>query len=116
MRVERTAIDQYKTFLAEPGRPPSRGGNTRAWHSHVLFVDGERYSFLALGARKWIYASDVASFDWNWDEEKRYRNIDRDSIRVWDKDGNVVVRGERAVKPWRTASSRLPVSRREMRD
>ena len=50
-----TAVSNYKIFLAEPSRPPSKGGNTRAWHQHFLEVGGQSYSFLALGAKKWIY-------------------------------------------------------------
>jgi len=116
MRIERATVDEYKAYLQEPSRPPSRGGNTRAWHSHVLIIGDVRYSFLALGTKKWVFASDVTSFDWEWDETKRYRNIVRDSIQVWDRYGQAVVRGERGVKERRTAQARMPASRREQRN
>lgn len=106
----------YQTILIEPHRPPSKGGNTRAWHSHVLVVDGVRYSFLAIGARRWVYAGDTVSFEWKWDATKKYRNIRSDSIKVRDKNGAVIERGLRGDKPIRTAEARMPVSRREMRD
>jgi len=116
MRVERVTVEKYGAYLQESYRPPSRGGNTRAWHSHVLTIGGERYSFLTLGAKKWVYAHDSVSFDWNWDETKKYRNIDPDTIQVWDKHGIAVQRGERGTKKWRTAPARMPASRREQRD
>lgn len=115
-RTENAPHQSYATFLNEPSRPPSRGGNTRAWHSHVLTIDGERYSFFALGARKWVYATDTISFDWHWDATRKYRNILVETINVWDKNGKPVVRGLRGSKPRRTAEARLPVSRREARD
>jgi len=85
----------YQTFLAEKYRPPSRGGNTKAWHQHVLTVGGVKYSFLAAGARKWAYAGDLITFQWGWDESKRYCNIDRATFKTTDGDGNAVVRGSR---------------------
>lgn len=112
-RISLRPIENYTTILAEPGRPPSKGGNTRALHSHRLTVDGEHYSFLALGSRKWIFASDVVSFDYVLTPEG-YRNIIKHSLRAFDKNGKAVVRGDRGSKPTlRTAPARLPGSRRE---
>jgi hypothetical protein len=115
MRVERKTVESYTTKLLEPGRPPSKGGNTRAWHGHYLAIDGERYSFRALGTKRWVYSGDVVSFDWDWDQTRKYRNINTVSISVWDKHGNPVLRGERGSKAWRTATARMPGSRREQR-
>jgi hypothetical protein len=112
--VERSAITDYKTTLREPSRPPSKGGNTGALHGHALNVDGIWYSFLALGAQKWVFASDTVTFDWAWDPSQKYRNIVRESIQVWDKNGSPVVRGNRGSKPkLRTAQTRLPARRSE---
>lgn len=116
MRVENARVEDYKTYLQEPGRPPSKGGNTPAWHGHVIVVDGERYSFRALGTKKWIYVDDTVSFDWEWDQSGKYRDIDPKSIAVRDKRGAPVTRGERGTKTWRTAPARMPASRREQRD
>jgi hypothetical protein len=116
MRVERATVEQYRTFLKDKHRPPSKGGNTRAWHLHVLKIAGETYSFLALGARKWVFAGDTITFDWEWDQSSKYRNIVQDSMTTWDKNGKPVARGDRGSKPWRIAETRLPVSRREWRD
>ncbi len=108
-RVENVVVgDNYSTSLKEYGRPPSRGGNTRAWHQHVVVIEGETYSWLGLGAKKWIYATDTVSFAWSWDKSGRYRNVDRDTIAVRDKAGNPVVRGERGAKTWRSAPNKLP--------
>lgn len=115
--VERSAITDYKATLREPSRPPSKGGNTGALHGHALNVGGIWYSFLALGAQKWAFASDTVTFDWAWDPSEKYRNIVRESIRVWDKNGSPVVRGNRGSKPTlRTAQTRLPARRSEWND
>lgn len=116
MRVDNAVVDEYRAFLVDKYRPPSRGGNTRAQHQHTMIIAGERYSFLALGARKWVYANERVSFDWEWDKTKQYRNVDRRSVVAWDKNGNAVIRGNRGWKKWRTAETRMPASRREQRD
>lgn len=115
-RLENVRPNSYDAYLSEPGRPPSKGGNTGAWHAHVLVIEGMKYSFLALGTRKWVFVGDTVSFEWKWDDTRKYRNIVRDSIRVIDKLGKPTIRGLRGDKPRRTAQSRMPVSRREMRD
>ncbi|WP_454888316.1 hypothetical protein [Sphingobium herbicidovorans] len=115
--VERTAIADYRATLREPSRPPSKGGNTGALHGHALNIGGVWYNFLALGAQKWVFASDTVAFDWAWDSLQNYRNIVRDSIRVWDRNGSPVIRGNRGSKPkLRTAQTRLPARRKEWKD
>lgn len=114
--VEDATPDDYRAILKDKYRPPSRGGNTRAWHQHVMTIAGERYSFLALGARKWVYAGDMVSFTWSWDASRQYRNVDPNSVMVRNKAGEPVVRGERGSKKWRTAETRLPVRRSEWKD
>lgn len=115
-RVEDASLEDYRAVLKDKYRPPSRGGNTRAWHQHALIIAGERYSFLSLGGRKWVYAGDTVSFTWSWDASGQYRNVDTDSIVVRDKAGKVVTRGDRGDKAWRTAQTRLPARRREWKD
>jgi hypothetical protein len=116
MRVERNAFEDYAAHLMDKHRPPSKGGNTRAWHRHVLTVNGERYSFLALGSKRWAYVEDTIGFEWSFDPSGRYGKIDRGSIQTWAKDGTPVKCGEPGAKPWRTAAARMPGSRREQRD
>lgn len=113
MRVENARVERYRSFLMEKSRPPSRGGNTRAWHIHVMDIAGDSFSFRALGQKKWVFKADFSS---EWDDKKRYRNISPETITVIDKAGSPIVRGNRGSKPWRSAEARMPVSRREMRD
>lgn len=115
-RVENAKFEFYGAYLKDKYRPPSRGGNTRAWHQHIIKIDGQNYSWLGLGSKQWVYATDTVSFDWSYDKSGEYRNVDPDSITVLDKDGKEVVRGERGTKKWRTATTRMPGSRREQRD
>lgn len=115
--VDWTAIDDYRTGLREPSRPPSKGGNTVALHGHSIKIGDAWFSFLALGAQKWVFASDSVTFDWAWDASVKYRNIVKDSVRTLDKNGTPVVRGNRGSKPTlRTAQTRLPARRSEWKD
>jgi hypothetical protein len=116
MRVEGKPVTNYHAVLKENSRPPSRGGNTRAWHRHSFVIDGESYSFLALGAKKWVFVGDTVSFDWKWDGTGKYRNVDTASVEARNSAGKIVVRGERGTKSWRTAQTRLPGRRREWKD
>ena len=104
-RIDAAIVSDYRTQLREPSRPPSRGGNTRALHAHFLIIAGNAYSFFALGSRRWVFKSDLVSFD--FDVVNGYNNIRRASIRVVDKTGRPVVRGIREWKPvLRTAIAR----------
>lgn len=110
------SVSEYRTFLNEPYRPPSKGGNTRALHQHSFLIEGQRYSFLALGAKKWVFKNDTVQFSWQWDDSRKYRNVISESIKTYDYKGDAVVRGERGTKKKRTAPARMPASRREQRD
>jgi hypothetical protein len=114
--VGRTVIEDYTYKLVELGRPPSKGGNTRAQHRHAVKIAGEWYSWLALGAQKWVFVNDEVSFDWRWDAARTYRNVIPGSVRTWDKAGNPVHRGIRGSKRLRSAPTRLPSRRSEWKD
>ena len=116
MQIEFARVEHYGSYLKDKYRPPSKGGNTGAWHQHVLTIGGEKYSFLARGSRKWVFATDLVSFDWDWDESKQYRNANPETIVTKNAAGALVLRGERTTKPWRTAETRMPASKREQRD
>lgn len=113
---EKVAFEDYGgPHLEEKHRSPSRGGNTKALHSHSVVIDGKRYFWKALGAKKWAFKGDLVSF--------RYVELDfggavlKHTFRAFDRDGVEVVRGIRDWKPsLRTASQRPPASRREQRD
>ena len=113
MKIENAKVENYSAFWVEKYRPPSKGGNTKAFHSHVLTIEGEKYSFLALGTKQWVYKSDTVSFE--FEIKNKYKNIKKDTIETLDKEGNKVKRGNRGFKKkLRTAETRMPVSRREM--
>jgi len=113
MKIKNAKIENYSAFLRENSRPPSKGGNTKALHSHVLTIEGEKYSFLALGTKQWVYKSDTVSFE--FEIKGQYKNIKEKTIVTMDKNGNTVMRGNRGFKrQLRTAETRMPVSRREM--
>lgn len=113
MKIENAKIEDYQKYLREKSRPPSKGGNTKARHSHVLFIDGKKYSFLALGSQQWVFKTDLVSFD--YELKGQYRNIDKETLVTIDKSGKEVVRGNRDFKKQlRTADTRMPVSRREI--
>jgi len=108
-------IDSYSTFLHEKYRPPSKGGNKNALHSHVLTISREQYSFLALGTKQWAYKSDTVSF--TYVVKGKFKNIIKNTLITVDRNGKSVIRGNRSFKiKLRTAETRMPVSRREMRD
>jgi hypothetical protein len=114
-KIENRQFESYGLFLSEKHRPPSRGGNTNALHAHVLTIDGERYSFLALGSQQWAYKSDTVSFE--YEINNGYKNIIKDTFVALSKAGAPIVRGNRGLKRrLRTADARMPVSRREQRD
>ncbi len=113
MKIEKAKIEDYQKYLSEKSRPPSKGGNTKALHSHVLVIDGEKYSFLALGSQQWVFKTDLVSFEYELNGQ--YKNIKKETLVTIDKNGKEVVRGNRGFKEQlRTADTRMPVSRREM--
>lgn len=108
-------VDEYTTFLLEKSRSPSKGGNTSALHSHRLVIDDDEYFFKGRGAKKWIYKSDTCSFSYYVKGGRK--QVIKGTIVTIDKAGNKIMRGDqRAKNVLRTASQRLPCSRREARD
>lgn len=114
-KIEGKRITTYGKLLVENSRPPSKGGNTGALHSHLIEIDGEKYSFLALGTQQWVFKSDTVSFE--YEIKDRYKNIAKETIVTLDRHGQPIVRGNRGFKnKLRTAVTRIPGSRREQRD
>ena len=116
MQITKGEVTRYSTLLVDKSRPPSRGGNKKAWHRHVLIIDGETYSFLAAWSGKFVYASETVSFDWEFDPTGRYRNVSVATIVAHTAKGEDVRRGDRGGKVWRTAETRLPARRSEWKD
>jgi thymidylate synthase len=113
MKVEKVKFEKYQAFSVEEYRRPGRGGNTTALHKHQMIIDGETYSFLALGTLQWVYKKDFVSFEWEWDNTGKYRNINKHTIRTWDSDGNETgPRGNSGWKPTlRSTPEKLPGGR-----
>lgn len=63
MQIEKAQVQDYRVYLKDKSRPPSRGGNKRAWHQHAITIDGERYSFLAPWSGKYVYKEETVSFE-----------------------------------------------------
>lgn len=116
MRIERSGFNAYNTYLAEPSRPPSQGGNTKALHRHVIIIGGDKYSFFAPWSGKFAHKGELISFDWDWDKTGTFRNIDKLSFEAFTKDGDHEIRGDRSDKVRRTAGARPPGRRSEWRD
>ena len=85
--VDKTTCESYETYLAENYRSPSRGGNSKAWHSHVLIIGGDKYSFQAAHRGKFVHKNETVSFEWQWDPSGKYRNIDRNTVIAWSAAG-----------------------------
>jgi hypothetical protein len=114
-KIEGRKITAYSKRLVENSRPPSKGGNTGALHAHILEIDGEKYSFVALGSQQWVFKSDTVSFE--YEIKDGYKNITKETIVTLDRHGQPMVRGNRGFKKkLRTAITRMPGSRREQRD
>ena len=116
--VIEAATVEYKTFPAEFGRRSGRGGSTNQLHSHVMYIGGTPFSFLAISTKKWVFKGDTVSFRFKLVEKggKTYRNVAPASIEVLDKNGEKVYRGDRSWKTTlRSTPEKLPGSAREKR-
>jgi len=113
VRVEKAEVEHYATYLKDKSRPPSRGGNSGAWHQHVLTIGGDTYSFLAPWSGKLVHKGETVGFDWEWDSSGKYRNADLASVVAFKPNGEEVWWGDRGNKKWRTANTRPPGRRSE---
>jgi hypothetical protein len=116
MRIEKSGFNAYNAYLAEPSRPPSQDGNTKALHRHVIIIGGDKYSFFAPCSGKFAHKGELISFDWDWDKTGTFRNIDKPSFEAFTKGGDREIRGDRSDKVPRIASARPPGRRSEWRD
>jgi hypothetical protein len=112
-------VEGYYTKLMESRRSSSKGGNTKALRKHSILIEGEEYSFLAIGNAKFVYEGETISFRYRIKKigEKEYNNVDKHSVISKNSDGKEFVRGNRDYKQTlRTAIQRMPASKREQRD
>jgi hypothetical protein len=113
--IKDAQIEDYRTSLQEHSRPPSRGGNQKALHRHVLIINGEEYSFFVNGRLQWVHKADRVSF--RYKVSGQFKNIQPETLQTVDSKGRQVVRGMRGVKKkLRTVPTRLPARRRERLD
>lgn len=104
--VNGATVAAYNTKLVEFYRPPSRGGNTKALHKHLMLIEGQWYSFFALGSKKFVFKNDTVKFEYLSTEEG-YRNVKKQTIVTKDEKGKLVYRGNRGFKKQlRTTPSR----------
>lgn len=111
IKIENKKITSYGKFLEEPSRPPSKGGNTKALHSHVLEIGSEKYRFFAFGSQQWVFKTDTVSFE--YEEKQGYKNIFKETVETVDRNGQLVVRGNRVSKKLRSSVTRMPRNRKE---
>lgn len=89
--------EAYETFLIEAYRPPSKGGNTKALHTHRMLIDDNWYSFYALGQKKFVFKTDTVSFGYII-TKNGYRNVKKMTIITRDAKGKLVWRGNLGYK------------------
>ena len=93
MKCEDAVVEKYTYHrVRKPGRW-NMGKETKSgsFYSHKLVIGGEKYSFIAQGWRQYVYKGDTCEF--HWVDNNGYKNIDRDTLKVYDKNGTRVWRG-----------------------
>ena len=93
MKCENAVVEKYTYHrIRKPGRW-NMGKETKrgSFYSHKLVIGGEKYSFIAQGWRQYVYKGDTCEF--HWVDNNGYKNIDRDTLKVYDKGGTRVWRG-----------------------
>lgn len=95
-QVERQRVEEYTKR-----RVYGRYANRKVFSHSMLLEDGHTYSLLSPVERQWAYIGDCVSFSYYFkalkqpdSDEKIYRNIDDDSVKVFDQAGNRIVRGQ----------------------
>ncbi|MEI6706310.1 MAG: hypothetical protein WCK96_04140 [Methylococcales bacterium] len=96
LKIENKKISSYTMYLKESSRPPSKGGNKNALHAHVLEIEGEEYSFLALGSQQWVFKTDTVTFE--YELKDGYKNILKNTIETIDRHNKLIERGNRGFK------------------
>jgi len=105
LNIKNEKIEKYRLSLREYSRPPNKGGNTNALHSHKITILSETYGFFAQGSQQWIYKTDFVSFE--YEIKNGYKNINKDTLVTLDKNGKKIIRGNRSYKAkLRTVNSR----------
>lgn len=89
MKIENQKIESYMLYLKERSKS-SKIKKNQARHSHVITIEGEKYSFIARGIKQRVYKTDSVSFEFQ--VKNGHNNIDKSTIITHDENGKLVQR------------------------
>lgn len=89
MNIDNKKIESYELYLKERSKS-SKVKKSQARHSHVIMIDGAKYSFIARGNKQRVFKTDTVSFDFQ--VKNGHNNIDKSSIVTHDENGEIVQR------------------------
>ncbi len=89
MKIENKKIESYDLYLKERNKS-SKIKKSQARHSHVIMIEGEKYSFIARGNKQRVFKTDSISFDYQI--KNGHNNIDKSTIVTLDQNGEIVQR------------------------
>ena len=117
MKKENVKTEDYES--AKIYRSGMWGGGKKikagSMFAHKLKIDKEWYSFIGYGWRQYVYKEDTCSFEYDVVVKgtgilkRTYKNIDLDTLEVFDKNG---VRVWRGYDPSNTPNSQKKVEHR----
>jgi hypothetical protein len=93
MKCENAVVEKYTYHrIYQPGRwNMGKESKHGSFYRHKLVIGGETYSFIAQGWRQYVYKGDVCEFEWR--DNNAYKNIDFNTLKVYDKKRTRVWRG-----------------------
>lgn len=89
MKIENKKIESYDLYLKERNKS-SKIKKSQARHSHVIMIEGQKYSFIARGNKQRVYKTDSISFEFQ--VKNGHNNIDKSTIVTHDENGEIVQR------------------------
>ena len=89
MKLENKKIESYDLYLKERNKL-SKVKKTQARHSHVIMIEGQKYSFIARGNKQRVFKTDSISFDFQ--VKNGHNNIDKSTIVTHNENGEIVQR------------------------
>jgi hypothetical protein len=89
MKIENKKIESYDLYLKERSKS-SKVKKNQARHTHVILIEGAKYSFIARGNKQRVYKTDIVSFDFQ--VKNGHNNIDKSTIVTLDENGKIVQR------------------------
>ena len=89
MKIENKKIESYDLYSKERSKS-SKIKKNQARHSHVITIEGAKYSFIARGNKQRVFKTDSISFDFQ--VKNGHNNIDKSTIVTLDENGELVQR------------------------